>query len=688
MKNKLIGPILICLVIVLAACQAASTPRPAPSESIPPTPSPLSPVPPTSTALPPPTLTAVPATATPAGPLSIQLGQANLEDGIALDQGGDVDSLVVATGSPAVEARSSGNGLALSAPDGNTTPDFYLQFQVDDQRLYAGRPTAQIKIEVEYLDQGTDSFRLEYDARPTGSSDGLFYDGGGVIKADSGVFRTAVFYLCNANFANRDNGADFRISDDGNGAELIRSVKITLLAADETRLDVDDFGANPYDDQPDSEAIQTALDQSCSGATVVFTSGGNNPGYQGYLIDKTIFLTGMSAKQDLVFTSSDPADHALLRASADLKGFVVRLYARSRISNPGEIDRITFMNLDINGGRDVRRCYGADGLDDGNEDNWGSWLPECSNGGDPWCSPGSLAMDGAMDWEDFEQDYLAHPGRWTTGVVVENVVDAQTECATALSLSGAAATIRNVTVDTAGDHVHGRGCALTDNDEGQTAWSDGITFTGPGHIITGNTIINPSDVGIVFFGGKNTTISNNTIQITPGNYGAFAGIAAHSWIFGNTANLQITGNRLFSEGDTLCGGMHVGINLGPHMWGGGCVGAAHASAVGNLTCSLNPPAPGGQRCQEGAPCQIWTYLPPGSPLILRDNFVSGAQINYLVEGVDGEIIDQNNLSEAPRRTDWWAARNGCDGRTWGAFDRVAHHPSLPGWTDLIIHCER
>ncbi|MBN2549304.1 MAG: hypothetical protein JXB15_09110 [Anaerolineales bacterium] len=685
MKDKLFILLFICLVFALASCQAAPTAGPVPSASLPPTLSPASPVPPT------PTASAIPApthTATPAGPLSIQLGQAILENGITLDRGGDVDWVLVSAGSPAVEALSTGSGQALSSPDGNTVPDSYLQFQVDDRRMFAGQPTTHIMIEVEYLDQGTDSFRIEYDARPTSSSDGLFYGGGGVVKTDTGVFRTAVFYLCNANFANRDNGADFRLSDDGNGAEIIRSVKITFLAADETRLNVDDFGADPFDDQPDSDAIQAALDQSCSGATVVFTSAGDKPGYQGYWIDKTIFLTGMSAKQNLVFTSSDPADHALLRATADLKGFVVRLYARSRIYNPGEIDNITFMNLDINGGRDVRRCYGADGLDDGNEDNWGSWLPECSVGGDSWCSPGNIGMDGAMDWEDFEQDYLTHPERWTTGIVVENVVNAQTECATALALGGAAATIRNVTIDTAGDHVHGRGCALTDDDEGQTAWSDGITFTGPGHLITGNTIINPSDVGIVFFGGKDTVISNNTIQITPGNYGAFAGIAAHAWIFGNNANLQITGNRVISEGDTKCGGMHAGINLGPHMWSGGCVEMAHSSAIGNLTCSAKPLPPAGQLCQEAAPCQVWLYLPPGSPLILRDNFVSGAQINYLVGGVDGEIVDQNNLSETPRRTDWWAARNGCDGRTWGAYDRVAHDPTLPGWTDLIIHCER
>jgi hypothetical protein len=599
-----------------------------------------------------------------------------------------VDSTVVSVGSLAVEARSTGSGQTLPSPDGNLEADYYLQFQVDDRRMFAGWPTPHIKIEIEYFDQGTGSFLIQYDAQSSRSSDGRFSDGGSVIKTDTGALRTADFYLCNANFANRDNGADFRISDDGNSPLIIRSVKISFLLPGAKTLRVDDFGANPFDDQPDSDAIQTALDQSCSGSTVVFTSGVKNSAYHGYLIDKTMFLTGMSAKHNMIFTSSNPSNHALLRATAGLKGYVVRLFSRSRVSNPGEIDNITFRNIDVNGGREVRRCMGADGNEDGNDDNWGSWLPECSAAGDPWCSAGNIAMDGAMDWQDAGQDYLAHPSLWSTGIVVENVVNSQVECGSSLTLNGAANIIRNVTVDTAGDHVHVPGCSLTDNDEGSGGWSDGITFTGPGHLIMGNTIINPSDVGIVFFGGQNTTISNNTIRITSGNFGAFAGIGIHSWIFGNNQGLRVTGNRVTNQGDKICGGLHVGINIGPHMWGGACVYSPNPSAVGNSDiCSSEPPRPEGQLC-SGETCQVWTYVPSDSKLILQNNFVSGAQINYLVEGLDGGIKDTNNVSEKPRLTDWQAAKNGCDGLTWGALDRVAHHPSLPGWTDMLIHCER
>jgi hypothetical protein len=452
---------------------------------------------------------------------------------------------------------------------------------------------------------------------------------------------------------------------------------------------VDDFGANPMDDKPDSEAIQTALDSTCSGDTAVFTSGVNSSGYKGYMIDKTLFLTGMSAKHDLTFTSSNPEDHALLHATADLKGFVVRLFARSRFNNSRDIDNIDFGFINVGGGRNVRKCLGSDNLINGIDDNWGSWLPECSISGDPWCSPGNIGMDGAMDVSDVRQDYAGHPSLWTTGVVIHDLVDQQTECGSALAFGGAAGTIRNVTIDTAGDHVHGPACAYTDNDGDKTGWSDGITLFGPAHLITNNTIIDPSDVGIVLFGGRGTVISKNTIQITPGNYGAFGAIAVHSWSFGDTSGVQIIGNTITNEGDEKCGGLHVGINIGPHMWGDACVSTSTAAIFGNPICSINPVESLVAPCTGGT-CQIWTYLPAGGTFTLKDNVITGANINYLIEGFDlqGQFTDENNISRAPRLSDWQVARTGCNGITWGPLDKVAHHPALPNWTNLEIHCER
>ncbi|MGD9030485.1 MAG: hypothetical protein PVG25_11800 [Anaerolineae bacterium] len=632
---------------------------------------------------------------TPPPILRIRLGQNNEEEGLFLDYGGDVDTEVVTIGSPPMEARRTGNGQALPSLDGNRVADTYMQFRADDSEIFAGAPTTRVRIEVEYFDQGTDTFGIEYDALNGGPyGDGTFKHGGPVKKTDSGRFQTAVFDLCDAYFANRNNGADLRLADDGDGAESVRSVRVTLLPAGPRVINVDSCGASPWDANPDSERIQACIDRACDGDTIAFTSGVDSLGYQGYTIDRTIFLMATTAKRDLTFTATDPANHALLRATGDLKGFVVRLFARSRVPNPGDIDNITISHLSLEGGRDGRICYGPDGIDNGIGDDWGSWLPECSEGGDPWCSPGGLGMAGAMVWEDPSQDYLAHPSQWSTGLVVDDLVIANTECATALHLDGAASTIRNCVIQTAGDHVHVPGCAPTERDEGLGDWSDGITFTGPGHVITGNTIIDASDVGIVFFGGKDTIIADNTVQASAGNYGMFAGIAVHPWILGDVSGVQVVGNSVTSVADTSCGGIHAGINIGTHMWGGGCVGYASGSVVGNANlCVAEPPEPLGSLCTEGDPCQLWAHVAAAEAFTLTNNYVSGAQVNYLIEGLDlvGTLVESGNTSGPPRMTDW-ETDAGCwmggEFDTWGTIDRVAHHTTLEGWTDQRIHCER
>jgi len=623
------------------------------------------------------------------------LGHNNVEQGLFLDYGGDVDTQVVSVGSPAMEARRTGNGGALASQDGNQDADYYMQFRVDDRAVFASTPTTRIRIDVEYFDQGTDSFAIHYDAVSGGPyGNGTFKETGTVTKSDTRRFQVAVFTLCDAHFANRDNGADLRIDDRGDGAETISRVTVTLLQRGPSVIHVDSCGANPWDTNPDSDAIQACIDLACTGDTVVFTSGTNLPRYRGYRIDKTIFLVATTSKTDLTFTSSDPANRALLQATDDLKGFVVHSFARSRVPDPGEIDDLTLSHLHIDGNRANRVCYGQDNTGNGLDDNWGSWLPECTVADDPWCSPGSLNMCGATDLQDPTQDYIGKPSFWSTGFRVDDVYITQTECGTALGLCAAASTIRDSTIVIAGDHVHVASCVQTDNDEPMGAWSDGITFEGPGNTITGNTILDASDVGIVFFGGKDTTISNNTVQARTGNYGMFAGIAIHPWGFGDVSGVQVTGNQVINTGSLDCGGIHVGINIGTHMWGGGCVGYAAPAAYGNPnTCSAEPPQPLGTLCIASAPCQIWAHVALGETFTLQDNDVTGAQVNYLIEGLDllGTLVETGNSSTSPRRTDWqddagcWM---GGEFDTWTTIHKAAHHPSLTGWVDQRIHCER
>ena len=438
---------------------------------------------------------------------------------------------------------------------------------------------------------------------------------------------------------------------------------------------VDDFGANPFDDQPDSDAIQKALDSSSSGDTLVFTSGVNDSGYKGYLIDKTIFLTGLSPKHDLTFMTSDPENHSLLRAAPDLKGYVVRMYARSRFNPQHKIYNIDFGYIDIHGGRAERVCMGADQIGNGVGDNWGSWLPECDQPDDPWCSPGNIAFDGGI-----------------SGIFAHDFVSQQGECGSGLAFNvkgGFDNMIDHVTIDTIGDHVHAKGCANTDDDGDYGGWSDGMTIEGSGVTITNNTVINPSDIGIVTFGGKNTIISNNVVKITEGNYGAFAAIAVHSNGMADASGDQVEGNIIINEGDTKCGGLHAGINIGMHMWGGACEMDPLPDTYGTPSCSKEPDPEQAGSCTSG-PCQIYLLVPEGETFTFRNNAVSGAHINYLIEGflIKGEFIDENNISASPQPSDWEAARYGCDGIKWGPLDKVAHHPSLPGYTDIRIHCER
>ena len=154
----------------------------------------------------------------------------HISNGLSMDSGGDVDTEVVTVGDAQEQAFRTGNGRVLPSQDGNTEQDWYMQFRVDDGFLYAGSPTSQVRIEIEYLDEGTDEFSIQYDAVSGGpSGDGRFKDSDVVAKTDTGEFKVAVFALSDAYFANRNNGADFRITR--SRGQLIENSWAALLMA-------------------------------------------------------------------------------------------------------------------------------------------------------------------------------------------------------------------------------------------------------------------------------------------------------------------------------------------------------------------------------------------------------------------------------------------------------------------------
>jgi hypothetical protein len=320
---------------------------------------------------------------------------------------------------------------------------------------------------------------------------------------------------------------------------------------------------------------------------------------------------------------------------------------------------------------------------------------ECDVAGDAWCLPGSVALGGAFDFADPGQDFRSNPDRWSSGLVADDVVITNTTCGTALGLNGADSAIARSTVDTAGDHVHGTGCAKIKMGEPVGDWSDGFTVIGPAHQIVGNLVTDPSDVGIVLFGGHETVVAANHVGASAGSHGMFAAIGVHAWTYGDVGSDVIADNVVSNVGDTTCGGIHAGIDIGPHMWGGACA-AANASGVGGGgvtagSCPDEPASPSGAACPATGLCQEWASLPSGARLTLARNQVTGAHVNFLVEGFDGAtaaLVDIGNMSNAPRATDWGAAATGCGTVTWGPTDRIAHHPTLSGWSDVRVHCER
>lgn len=96
---------------------------------------------------------------------------------------------------------------------------------------------------------------------------------------------------------------------------------------------------------------------------------------------------------------------------------------------------------------------------------------------------------------------------------------------------------------------------------------------------------------------------------------------------------------------------------------------------------------------HGQTCRVWGYIEEGETFTLTDNTVTGAQVNFLVEGLDvaGDLVVSGNESNMPQLTDWDGDAN-CtwDGifDSWGALDFVAHDPTIEGWMDQRIYCER
>lgn len=102
----------------------------------------------------------------------------------------------------------------------------YLYMNVDDSYLYDS-DRYDVEVTVEYWDEGNGSFVLQYDAQSAAFKDGVKFD-----YTDTKTWKSQKFTLTDAKFANRANGADFRISVEGGGinADLNPELKVASVA--------------------------------------------------------------------------------------------------------------------------------------------------------------------------------------------------------------------------------------------------------------------------------------------------------------------------------------------------------------------------------------------------------------------------------------------------------------------------
>lgn len=109
----------------------------------------------------------------------------------------------------------------------------YLYFNADELFAY-GLDGVTMDVTITYLDAGCDEFGIEYDNVDTskGFVGGAFRPGGEVAVGKSDKWKMATFRLTECWFANRCNGADFRVAVRGAPSELaVRQVTVQKVQA-------------------------------------------------------------------------------------------------------------------------------------------------------------------------------------------------------------------------------------------------------------------------------------------------------------------------------------------------------------------------------------------------------------------------------------------------------------------------
>lgn len=150
----------------------------------------------------------------PESSASIVLGDPNDEQGLVqIEQGDGVTAPVTVAG------RSARTTVAAG-------PAMYMYFRIDDEIAFDSPYVACVR--VDYFDEGSASFGLQYDSQDT-----AYASASSVQRSGTDTWKSAAFDLLDARFANRQNGgSDFRLAA-GTAGVTVHSVTLTIVENDD-----------------------------------------------------------------------------------------------------------------------------------------------------------------------------------------------------------------------------------------------------------------------------------------------------------------------------------------------------------------------------------------------------------------------------------------------------------------------
>ncbi|KAK4047461.1 hypothetical protein OIV83_005373 [Microbotryomycetes sp. JL201] len=243
-------------------------------------------------------------------------------------------------------------------------------------------------------------------------------------------------------------------------------------------------------------------------------------------------------------------------------------------TGPGSVDPSQYATLRVTGRSQSTAVYtAADGRDgatlrnvivDGNRPNLG------------WGGVGSgplIQMGGNNKGQLIENVKAFEPRGWTALHLIEgfmNSCQGMTVRNNQMGPSGNAASVSGQKTNkmrrmskrqSGGGGSSGSGVAAQNVPAGQ--WADGISLACKGSTVTGNTVVDATDVGIVIFGAPGSKVTGNTVISR--NRVLLGGINAADYLpfFGSFKDVVVSGNTINAEGNMI----KIGMTLGTLSWG-------------------------------------------------------------------------------------------------------------------------